>query len=407
MLVRRAVLAGVTCLLLGGCLAPTDPANTPVGQVRVTLGDRGLVLDTIAVRHTARVNAVAIAREGYELPVSNFRYESSNAAVAVVDSSGMVHGIAPGSANIFATSPDGTRGSATVVVVPSTIDYEISVGGTPGAISFSPDYTKAYVAVTGGSVAFLDAIGFYRVSTLSLGDEIGGLAATSSLLYATHPAAGAVSVVVTATRELQARIPLGGSPTAVVARGSRAWVTARTSHSIVVLDGSSVTTSFAVLGDPAEIALSADGSLLYVALMNGGSWSLAAIDAATGVELGRVALAGEVVSLAVGSTASGAERVYAAIRSANRLVELSIAGGQPVVERSLTIVANSGGVAVRGGARPLLVVSGSPLGIYDATTFAPLDAIAGGGTGRAAVRPDGLFVFVGARDAAAVRVIGL
>src|SRR5690242_20835600 len=135
---RHLGLAIAASMVLGatGCLTPLDPDRVPIGAVHVTIGDRALTLDTLGVRRTARVKAIAIARDGYELPIANFQFASSSDAVATVDSSGMVLAIAPGTARVAAIAPDGTRGEATVVVVPSTVDYDIPVGGAPRAIAF-------------------------------------------------------------------------------------------------------------------------------------------------------------------------------------------------------------------------------------------------------------------------------
>ena len=394
-------------LLATGCLTPLDPATLPVGAVRVTLGDHALSVETLGVRRTARVNAVAIAREGYELPITNFQFASSNSAVASVDSSGVVLAIAPGRATISATAPDGAHGDATVVVVPSTVDYDISVGGAPRAIVFSPDYTKAYVAVASGSIAFLDAIGFFKVTTLALPDEIGDIAATASLLYATHPSTNAVSVVATATRELEMRIQLDGAPGAVVAHGNRAWIAEPTLQRIAVIDGSSPGQSFGLSGAPSHLALSADGSRLYASVHDASGWSLVMVDASSGAVQSRAALPGDVVALTVGSGSDGGERVYAVLSAQPELVSFAVSSGQLSLERRMSLGSVPGGVAARGGATPLVVVSGSPLGIFDGGTLSLLDTVQNAGGGCVAMRPDGLFVFVGAPDAGAVRVIGL
>lgn len=403
MAAKRLVVIGLLSVVTG-CLTPMDPARVPVGSVRVTLGEHALTLDTLGVRRTARVNAVAIARDGYELPIANFQFASSNATVATVDSSGVVLAIAPGRATITATAPDGTHGEASVVVVPSTVDYDISVGGAPSAIVFSPDYTKAYVAVAGGSIAFLDAIGFFKVTTLKLPAEIGDMAATASLLYATHPGANAVSVVATATRELVTRISLDGAPGAAVAHGDRAWIAEPTLGRIAIIDGSSLGASFAVAGAPSHLALSANASRLYASVHDANGWSLVMLDASTGAEQSRVTLPGDAIALAVGGGSDGGERVYAAV--AGQLQEYSV-GNQLTLERSAPLASAAGGVAARGGATPLVVVSGSPLGIYDGGALALLDTVQNAGGGYVAMRPDGLFVFVAAPDAGAVRVIGL
>jgi DNA-binding beta-propeller fold protein YncE len=407
---RRVLLIGVAGILSAAttnCLTPLDPARVPVGAVRVTLGDRALTVDTLGVRRTARVNAVAIARDGYELPITTFRFASSNEAVATVDSSGVVLAIAPGNARVAAIAPDGTRGEATVVVVPSTVDYDISVGGAPRAITFSPDYTKAYVAVAGGSIVFLDAIGFFRTTTLTLSDEVGDVAATPSLLYATHPNSNAVSVIATATRELQARISLDGSPAAAVAYGSRVWIAEPTLRRIAIIDGASRGTSLAVSGEPSRLALNPDASRLYASVHDANGWSLVMLDASTGAEQLRVALPGEAVALAVGNSSDAGERVYAAVPVAGQLLELALAGGRLSIERTTSIAAKAGGIAARASGTPLVVVSGSPLGIFDGASLNLLDSIENAGSGCVAMRPDGLFVFVGAPEAGAVRVIGL
>ena len=407
MRVRQSVPVGILCCLLAACLTPIDTASVPIGQVRVTLGDRALPLDTIAVRRIVRVNAVALASEGYELPISGFRYASSNTAVATVDSLGMVLGVAPGTATITASAPDGTRGAATLVVVPSAVDYSIDVGGAPGDITFSPDYTKAYVAVAGGSVAFLDALGFFRTSTLPLGDEIGGLAATASLLYVTHPSANALSIVATATHDVQARIALAGAPSAVVAHGGRAWIAERTGHAIAIIDGTNAVSSFSVLGEPRQLAISDDGARLYVAVLDNGTWKLALFDAAIGVQQGSVTLPGEPVAISSAIDDAGLEHVYVVVPSVHSLLALSITRGQPTIDRTVAIPATAGGGAARGGGSPLVVVSGTPLGIYNGQTLDLVDTISGGGAGRVAIRPDGLFAFVGDAGTGTVRVIGL
>lgn len=405
---RVRLLSAAATLLVTACLAPMDPARVPIGAVRVTLGDRSLTLDTIAVRRAVRVNAVALARDGgYELPIATFRYASSNTASAIVDSLGVVHAIAPGSAVISASASDGTRGQATVVVVPSSVDYDIPIGGTPGAITFSPDYTKAYVVLQSRSVAFIDAIGFFTTSTMPLDAEIGELAATGGLLYATHPTDGSVSVISTSTHVLRARIHVGGSPNGVVARGTRAWVATGGSQRIAVIDGESVTTSFAVQGAPSALALSGDGTLLYVAVTNGDAWSVAVIDASSGVERGRVALPGRPRSLALGANATGAERLYVVMPDVGKMAELTLNGAELTIARAVSIASGTGGVAARGGDAPLVVVSGSPLGIYDGNTLGLIDAVSGAGAGAVALRPDGLFVFVGSAATNSVRVIGL
>ena len=92
--IPRCAFGVVSCIALGSmaCLDPIAPGTMEIGMVRVTIGSRGAELDTIQVRATTRVQAVALALEGYDVGVTNFRYASSDTLVATVDSLGTVRG---------------------------------------------------------------------------------------------------------------------------------------------------------------------------------------------------------------------------------------------------------------------------------------------------------------------------
>src|SRR5688500_7821334 len=136
-----AVLAAVS-----GCLDPVDPGDAAVAMVQVTF-DGTNAADTIQVREMTRAHAAAVAEQGYNLGRTDFIFSSSNEAVAVVEPTGVVRAIAPGEAVIRATLRGGIVGEGRVVVVPSTVAYTIPVGAEPGAMAFSPDYTRLYVSI--------------------------------------------------------------------------------------------------------------------------------------------------------------------------------------------------------------------------------------------------------------------
>src|SRR3989337_1987136 len=138
-------------------------------------------------RFAARpARAAAIGSRGYDVGRTDFRYSSSNEAVAVVDAAGVVRGVSPGTVTVRATLPDGTTGEGSVVVVPSTVEYTIPVGRSPGAMAFSPDYTRLYVTIAPDSLAIVDALGYFRLSALRLGFSGSGVAATAEGVYVTH-----------------------------------------------------------------------------------------------------------------------------------------------------------------------------------------------------------------------------
>ena len=387
------------------CLSPMDPDKVALASVRVAVGENGLNTDTIQVRGTMRVQARAIAREGYDAGVTSFRYSSSNTAVASIDSLGTVRGVSPGTVTITVTTPSGVSGTATVVVVPTTIAYTIPVGGVPGALAFSPDYTRGYVTVGRDSLVILDALAFLRLATVDLGLTSAGVAATAQNVYVTHPDNDSVSVVSAATKQLVGRIYIAGSPRGIAARGSRAWITATDAEQVIALDDDGSTNAVDVEGKPMDIAVSGDGLRLFVTTQVAQGWKLLVLDAATLHTAGSVSLPsapGEIAANADGSTAyvtlPQSSRLQVVNADANAVLSLGASlAGPPAVS----------GVALRTLGVPYLVLSGTGAMIVDATAFAPGDVITGAGGGRVAIRPDGLFAFLASPSLRSIQVIGL
>ena len=403
--VAALALAAVT---MAGCLTPLDPADADVREVRVTIGERSLAVDTMPVRATRRAYAVALAAEGYDVGLTRFSYSSSDERVATVDSLGTVRGIAPGEATITAATPGGVRGSARVVVVPSTIAYTIPLGGAPGAIAFSPDYTKAYVAVNGSDLAIVDALGFFRVQTLSLGLTIGEVATTSSAIFATHPLDDSVTVIDAGTKQMRERLWVGAGPTGMAAAETgEVLVAARFDQRLVALDAQGVRRTLLLDGEPRSVRASRDGARAFVTVSTSAGWRLEVIDPATLARTGAVALPGEPVDLAANGDGS---RVW--VLAGGELLEYTVPGngaadGAPTVLARRAAPPGSAGLDVRDGESPLVIVSGTPLTLFDAGTLAPSDVVTGAGLGRVAVRPDGLFAFIGAPGSGVLHVIGL
>jgi DNA-binding beta-propeller fold protein YncE len=393
---------------MAGCLTPLDPADADVREVRVSIGERSLAVDTMPVRATRRAYAVALAAEGYDVGLTRFAYSSSDERVATVDSLGTVRGIAPGEATITATTPGGARGSARVVVVPSTIAYTIPLGGAPGAIAFSPDYTKAYVAVNGSDLAIVDALGFFRVQTLSLGLTIGDVATTSGAILATHPLDDSVTVIDAGTKQVRKRLWVGAGPTGAAAvETGEVLVAARFDRRLVAVDAQGVRRTLLLDGEPLGVRASRDGVRAFVTVKTSAGWRLEVIDASSLGVIGGMSLPGEPVDLAANGDGS---RVW--VLAGSELLELAVpgtgaAGGSPTVLARTAAPQGSAGLDVRDGESPLVIVSGAPLTLFDAGTLAPSDAIAGAGLGRVAVRPDGLFAFIGAPASGVLHVIGL
>src|SRR5687768_9062070 len=102
---RHIALPGVISLL-GACLDPVDPSDAAVAAVEVMF-DGTNTRDTIHVRGTTRARAIAVAQAGYDLGRTDFTFTSSNEAVAVVEATGVVRAVSPGTAVIRASLPGG------------------------------------------------------------------------------------------------------------------------------------------------------------------------------------------------------------------------------------------------------------------------------------------------------------
>jgi YVTN family beta-propeller protein len=401
---RRSL--SLAALLLGStlaCLEPLDPSSVPVATVIVRVG-ANRIEDTIQVRHTARVYATAYARDGFDIGLTKFKYETSDPAIATVDSNGTVQGISPGIATITATAPQGQSGSVKIVVRPSVIAYTLGAPLQPGAIAFSTDYTRAFVAVKPDSIAVFDALGFFRISTVHLGYIPARIAATSSRLYATHPDIDSVSVVNTASSTKTGTIWVGAGPEGAAAAGNKVFIATRYDRKVVIIDNGVLTFGIPVNGEPRELTVSIDGKRLFASVDRGAAgWALVAMDPTFPDTLGSVPLTGEPKALA---TDRDGTRVYALIGSTVYVFE-STPTGTYVAAGSVAVSTNAGGIAASPSGTPYVVVSGDETVIFNGETLAVLERIPDAGRGFVRVRPDGLFAFISSPEANVVHVVVL
>lgn len=404
---RVRLLTAAALLVTAGCLSPIDPATTDIAAVHATIGDAGFAADTIQVRATTRVHASALAAAGYDLGVAGFTYKSSNTAVAVVDDNGTVRGVAPGSATITATAPKGGKSaSVSVLVVPSTIAYTIAIGGSPGPIAFSTDYTRAYVATAEDSLVVVDALGFFRTNVAPIGAGASGIAATMSAIYITHSALDSVSRVTTGSSQPLSSVFVGAGPTGIVSLGAVAWVAARYDRRIAEVEGGEVTGSVLLAGEPHDLARDRDGTTLFATVdVGGGAWRVAVIHPASSDTSASFAIAPSPTAIAASATGG---RVYV-LYAGERLVRVYTSGsGGWTLQGTVATGASPGGIAARHvGDIPYVVVSGEPAIVFDGVSLEVYDRITGAGTGPVAIRPDGLFAFVAAPGTTSVNVLGL
>ena len=396
----RALLAALV-LCSTACLEPLDPSSVPVATVIVRIG-ANRSLDTIQVRHTARVRASAYSRDGFDTGLTTFTYSSSDETIARVDGNGTVQGVGPGTATITATAPGGQHGSVTVVVRPTVIAYTLDAAQSPGAIAFSTDYTRAFVAVRPDSVVVFDALGFFRIGAVALGYEPYRLAATASRLYATHPDVDSVTVVNTATGTKTGTIWVGAGPTGAAAAGDIAYIAARFDRKVVIINAGALTLGIPVNGEPHELAVSIDGQRLFASVDRGTSWVLMAMDPTFPDTLGSVHLPARPTALATNRDGS---RVYALIGT--QVYVFTSTGTGYTAAGTVTASPNAGGIAASPSGNPYVVVSGDEAVIFNGETLEVLERIPEAGRGFVRVRPDGLFAFISSPTANVVHVVVL
>jgi YVTN family beta-propeller protein len=394
------------CALLlfsAACLEPLDPSSVPVAKVIARVGANRSV-DTIQVRHTARVYATAYARDGYDIGLTTFTYSSSDEAVAKVDANGTVQAIAPGEATITAKAPQGQSGSVKIVVRPSVIAYTLQAPLEPGAIAFSTDYTRAFVAIKPDSIAVFDALGFFRISTIALKYLPARIAVTSSRVYATHPDVDSVSVVNTASSTVDKTIWVGAGPLGVAAAGNRAFIATQFDRKVVIIENGVLGLGMPVDGEPHELAASIDGKRVFASVDRGAAgWALVSMDPTFADTLGSVPLAGEPKAIATNREGS---RVYVLVGS-TVYAFASTPSGSYVADGSVAVSTNAGGIAASAGANPYVVVSGDETVILNGETLAILERIPEAGKGFVRVRPDGLFAFISSPEGNVVHVVVL
>lgn len=121
---RRRSLAAVPLMAVLAVLAAcgggtTDPpADTGVARVEVTAPAA-----SVHENATVHLSARALNASGTALAGKVFTWQSGNTAIATVDGSGLVQGVAPGSATITAAeSASGKSGTLTVTVTPAPVN---------------------------------------------------------------------------------------------------------------------------------------------------------------------------------------------------------------------------------------------------------------------------------------------
>lgn len=398
-------LIAAAALALAACLDPLDPRNVDVEQVIARVGQNQRK-DTIQVRHTTRVVASAYAREGYDIGFTDFEYISSDPGIATVDENGTVQGISEGTAIITASIPQGKSGTVEIRVVPSTIAYTFRVPATPGQLTFSTDYSRAYLLTEPDSLIVLDALGMFRLTSVALAHHPYGIAATATRVYITHPDVDLVTVVSKASNQILGTIPVAGGPTGAIGNGNRAYIATRSDRKVVILEEGRPTLGIPVNGEPHDLAISIDGSRLFASVERTDGWYIIAINPSSPDTLSSWRVSSKPTAIAANGDGS---RVYVLLGSEGRLAAFEEGlPGRYTVDGSVGVGAGATGVSASPSTeKPYVVVSGEPAMILDGPTLTVLEEVPQAGNGFVVVRPDGIFVFIGSPAAGVVNVVEL
>lgn len=223
-------------VITGASEGKSDTASVTVVPVPVATVTVALDAATLNTGQTTRATATLTDATGNVVTGRAVTWTSSNVAVATVNASGIVTGVAPGTADIAAASADGPRGSARVTVVLAPV---AAVTLTPSSVTLSVGETRALTATAvdaGGAPLAGRAIAFASsnpaVATVSETGVVTGVSpggpvtvtatsegkrASAMVSVLAAPAVGAVSYG-TATQKVLLLDPGGTAAPTVVAR---------------------------------------------------------------------------------------------------------------------------------------------------------------------------------------------
>jgi len=190
---------------------------------------------------------------------------------------------------------------------------------TPEGLAINPAGTRAYVAdINGGRIDVINTANNTVITKIPIGGEIVGLVINpaGTKVYAANWNTGVISVISTATNRVVDSITLGpsinsGGPApyslAINRAGTLLYVTDQRANSVSVVNTAtnSIVATVPVGADPLAIAVSPNGSLIYVADSgNGGASrsSVSVINAATNKVIHTITLGYNAYGVAFDST---------------------------------------------------------------------------------------------------------
>ena len=242
----------LTTGVVTGALGFSDPGGLPLTYtVGTSPGVGSVSVDSAGTFTYTPTTAARVAAAGDPNPETD--------SFAVVASNGLATATTTITVPIV---PAPTTGSTTTTV---------AIAGGPYGLAVTPDGSRVYVTDnTSGSVSVLDTATDTVTKTITVGAGAEGVAITpnGAQAYVANFTDNTVSVIDTATNAVTKTIAVGAGPAdvAVTPDGAKVYVTNDTADTVSVIDTStgSVSATVAANDDPAGLAISPNGTA-YVA----------------------------------------------------------------------------------------------------------------------------------------------
>ena len=220
--------SGLVTAAGNGTATITATAGSASGSATVTVAQRVSTVeisppaDTLVLGDTLRLVAEAKDANGHTVAGSGFSWASSDTAVAVVDGTGLVSGVAVGEVEVSATSSEVTGRAQLVVVVPA-----------PTTVAVTPD-TVVFEAL--GDTARLTAEVQDQIGR-PMPDEVVRWAGSSDTLVATVDSTGLVTALGNGTTTITATSgAISGRAVAIVMQVPRSVTVSPSADTVLLGD---------------------------------------------------------------------------------------------------------------------------------------------------------------------------
>ena len=234
---------------------------------------------------------------------------------------------------LVASDPEGKKVVVTVVPSPVAVPGALVYNAKAATITYTPTTAQRFAASTGAgddsvtiTLRVTDAVTkvevpiaipvspspFYRSAEYAGAGSPSAVAATNTRAYVTDRDTGTVLVYDTVKNTLVATYQVGGAPDGIAIKrdGTRIYVTSSTGNTVTVIDTATGAKKATIaVANPTAITINPAGSVVYVA--NGSGATITKINTSTNKTAGTVALTAGVTATELAVSADG-KNIYVA-----------------------------------------------------------------------------------------------